>query len=484
MRLLIVLFLCLPFLLFAQTTPLAIPEDDWTSLFDRDSGWTGSDACYSIPFSGVEAPGLNVYDTTMFLFGDTFIGEVDSNGVRHNSKMIRNTIGILIGNQPDPQKIQFFWNTDEQGNPVELFKPTTPTSTADDWLWPMDGIRLGKRLYIYALRLYDPPGWLSFEINGIILLSFELNDQFEIISERQLDTPLFYKDSNDVELVFGQAIVPMMVESGNYGADGYLYILGPHNRPLQVKQMVAARVHPEDIENFNKYEFWDGHDWQSDITKSAAITDSISQEFSVTPLSDGRFVAVFEFGGWVCVRFSDDLTGPYQPVQFIYDCPEDTMYSGGMVYNAKAHPHLSGENDLLISYNVNTSDYVELMNNADTYRPRFIRYFWNDQPSHLKQWKRQNQPEDFTLLRIIPNPFNEQTLFEFSLTESGNVQLDVFDVLGQKVATLFKGNKPAGKHRIRFNAKNSAGAELSSGVYLLRFYVNGKVQTKKMILLK
>lgn len=464
--------------------PVVIEEPQWTALFERTSGWTGSDATYSIPFSGYDAPGNAADDSTMFVFGDTFIGEVDSNKARKNSKMIRNTIGILNTKTPLPEEITFYWNSDTEGQPEELFKADTPESSPGDWIWPMDGIRLGKRFYIYAIRLYDPPGVANFAINGVTLISFELDSDHNFINYRHVDTPLYYKGSDDVEIVIGQAVMPMTSASGNPHPDGYIYVYGPRNRPFNFKQMVVSRVLPGDIENFDYYEFWDGTSWQSDITRCAVLTDSISQEFSVSPLPDGRFLAIFEFGGWVCGRYANHLTGPFGPVQFLYDCPEDTMYSGGFVYNAKAHPHLSGSGDLLISYNVNTSDFFELYQNADTYRPRFVRYFIPGEPSAIEMNEQPGKKDRQIALAAYPNPFNSTTVLKYRVARHGLVRLAVYDSRGRLVRKLLSEITSPGLYSFTLSDRGQTGRSLASGVYYVNLKAAGQNESRKIVLVK
>ncbi len=88
-------------------------------------------------------------------------------------------------------------------------------------------------------------------------------------------------------------------------------------------------------------------------------------------------------------------------------------------------------------------------------------------------------PYDFSLSQNFPNPFNPSTKINYSLKESGNVKLTIFDVLGRKVIDLYNGFMEKGNHSITFNASN-----LSSGIYLYRIESGSFVKTKKMILLK
>jgi hypothetical protein len=85
----------------------------------------------------------------------------------------------------------------------------------------------------------------------------------------------------------------------------------------------------------------------------------------------------------------------------------------------------------------------------------------------------------YKLTQNYPNPFNPTTTISYSLTNNSLVQLKIFNILGQEVATLVNEEKPIGKYEINFNASN-----LSSGVYFYKIQTGDFVQTKKMILLK
>lgn len=91
-----------------------------------------------------------------------------------------------------------------------------------------------------------------------------------------------------------------------------------------------------------------------------------------------------------------------------------------------------------------------------------------------------NLPHTVELNQNYPNPFNPSTTIVFGLPESGKVHLEVFDVLGRKVATLINGElKTAGRHTLNFDAKN-----LSSGMYIYRLQAGNTTITKKLTLIK
>ncbi len=89
-------------------------------------------------------------------------------------------------------------------------------------------------------------------------------------------------------------------------------------------------------------------------------------------------------------------------------------------------------------------------------------------------------PNTVELQQNYPNPFNPSTNISFGVPNSSKVTLEVFDVLGRKVATLINGeNRVAGRHIVNFDAKN-----LASGMYIYRLQAGSSVLTKKLTLIK
>ncbi len=88
-------------------------------------------------------------------------------------------------------------------------------------------------------------------------------------------------------------------------------------------------------------------------------------------------------------------------------------------------------------------------------------------------------PYAFALDQNYPNPFNPTTTISYSIPQALNVELTVYNVLGQRVATLVSGMQNAGVHEIQFDATRFA-----SGMYLYRIAAGDHVSVKKMILMK
>ncbi|MEX2463708.1 MAG: T9SS type A sorting domain-containing protein [Balneolaceae bacterium] len=88
-------------------------------------------------------------------------------------------------------------------------------------------------------------------------------------------------------------------------------------------------------------------------------------------------------------------------------------------------------------------------------------------------------PENDLITQNYPNPFNPNTSIVFALNDRKDVQIDVYDTIGRKVATLVNDRLNSGFHRITFN-----GSGLASGVYIYRIVTDETVISKKMLLIK
>jgi len=94
-------------------------------------------------------------------------------------------------------------------------------------------------------------------------------------------------------------------------------------------------------------------------------------------------------------------------------------------------------------------------------------------------------PQSFALSQNYPNPFNPETTIRFDLPRSGEIDLAVYNLAGQKVATLALGVREAGAYTLRWDGRDDDGTELASGVYLYRLRGGGgAVETRKLLLLR
>ena len=87
--------------------------------------------------------------------------------------------------------------------------------------------------------------------------------------------------------------------------------------------------------------------------------------------------------------------------------------------------------------------------------------------------------DEFELKQNYPNPFNPSTRINFAIPNASFVNLKVYDVIGNEIATLVSEEKQAGNYEIDFNA-----AELSGGIYFYQLRAGNFIETRKMTLLK
>ena len=88
-------------------------------------------------------------------------------------------------------------------------------------------------------------------------------------------------------------------------------------------------------------------------------------------------------------------------------------------------------------------------------------------------------PSEYNLSQNYPNPFNPATSFTYSLKQSGEVKISIYDVSGKEVKSLVDGFRSAGNYVVNFNAR-----DMASGIYYYRITTNDFIQTNKMVLLK
>jgi hypothetical protein len=90
-----------------------------------------------------------------------------------------------------------------------------------------------------------------------------------------------------------------------------------------------------------------------------------------------------------------------------------------------------------------------------------------------------NIPTGFSVMQNYPNPFNASTTIRYNLTETSNVVIDIYNLLGSKIATLQDGEQSAGQHQVIWDA-----SDVASGTYFYKVQAGDHSQTMKMVLLK
>jgi hypothetical protein len=210
-----------------------------------------------------------------------------------------------------------------------------------------------------------------------------------------------------------------------------------------------------------------GVNWVASAFKFVNLGSNGSITFAVKPKTTGNYhLRVFGqnlTGSTATLTLkegSTTITSPAMPFKTkpggsITDSTGNDVYSGVFAMTAGTHTlTLSGSN-------VNI-DYVQLI-----------------KEDILSGVNKGDEPYSYSLDQNYPNPFNPTTTINFSLLKTANVQLTVYNIIGQRVATLVNGQLSAGAHSVKFNATNFA-----SGVYFYRLEAGEFIAHKKMMLLK
>jgi len=95
-----------------------------------------------------------------------------------------------------------------------------------------------------------------------------------------------------------------------------------------------------------------------------------------------------------------------------------------------------------------------------------------------------NKPKTFALFQNFPNPFNPVTNIAFDIPRTVKVKVEIYNILGQRVATLLEKPLPAGTYQVQWDGRNKNGVPVSSGIYILHFKAGDFVKNRRMLLLK
>ena len=93
-------------------------------------------------------------------------------------------------------------------------------------------------------------------------------------------------------------------------------------------------------------------------------------------------------------------------------------------------------------------------------------------------------PVNFVLENNYPNPFNPSTVIKYAVPELSNVNLKIYNSLGQVVKTLVNTTQAAGSYSLQWDGTSDTGVKVSSGIYIYRLTTDKFSASKKMMLLK
>jgi len=98
---------------------------------------------------------------------------------------------------------------------------------------------------------------------------------------------------------------------------------------------------------------------------------------------------------------------------------------------------------------------------------------------------KESMPKDFLLYQNYPNPFKSETLIKYGLPKSADVQIKVYNLLGQEIRNLVSEHKEAGFYTVTWDALDNSNSNVSPGIYIYEFTADDNfINKKKMIVLK
>ena len=302
--------------------------------------WTGADGALSV----LLPDGRVVWD-----FSDTFLGFVNRDNSRPPGQPFINNSMIV---QDSGALVQTLHGGTAQ-SPTSLIIPIDQNA----WYWVGDMTVEGDRLRVFVMEfMRTGPGPFDFQWVSNAIASF-------ILPDLTLEDVVPTHGENNV--MYGAALL----EEG-----GYTYIYGTEDVSGTEKYLHIARATAGNL--FGAWEFYTGTGWSSDPTASARLLRGVGNGFGVTKVGN-RFLlftmdSLVPFSAELVMYSSTNPEGPFANRMHVYWTPESR--NGLFTYDAHVHPEFTdAQGRLLVSYDVNTFHPHDLLEDVDSYRPRFIR---------------------------------------------------------------------------------------------------------------
>lgn len=423
------------------------PDTAFNNQFRRDiGGWIAADATYSI---------LLPDSRTLWLFGDTFIGETEGLTIVPGAKMIRNSAVIQEGNNLQSLFAGSF------SEPDDFILTAEPDS---NWYWPEHGIVDGDTLRIFLAKFrHEDNGTPGFNFahdgNDIANLTYP---GLEFINA----VPVQAHYQNQV--IYGDRLLSDSI---------YIYIYGrkADTSSFNIPYPHVARCLQEKLLDQNSWEYFNGTGWSEDASHSQKINDfQVSQQYSISKYR-GKYILLTQdiwLSPDIYTFIGDSPIGPWRNKTRIFTTPESEGKT--FTYNAYVHPQFDREGEMLMSYNVN-GDFWSIFSNVEIYRPRFIRVpymnmsyeFWPNPAESI-----QNSGN----IRIYPNPAGVSTYIGITASTAQNLQWTLYDIKGSILQSKSLSGLNLGRNDLPVNLENQR-----PGIYLLKVQYGGSCEVFRII---
>lgn len=330
--------------------------------FAYTQGWLGADDAYSVPIGP---------DTSVWLFGDTFVGTKETKLRSQYKEMVRNSIGISVCKPDATCTTNYYWQKPDSDKPRSFFD----TGTDELWYWPMDGFLRGRTLYVPQLAVRNKPNATPQDVFGFEIVGTKLAivDDVSIPPEKW---HISVRDLTEARLWAGTSLL----------ADGKYVIWYTHvNGGEGQGYMTAMRVPQDKMANPSsawEYLRKDGQ-WASGLAGEDAmhVIDQPISEMSVRyHPSIKKWLALStgpEFPSTrAVVRIADSPVGPWSKPRTIYEFPEMKSSNPGydkdtFCYAVKEHTEFTTAK-IAMTYVCNSMVVKKAVANMDIYRPRVV----------------------------------------------------------------------------------------------------------------
>ena len=312
--------------------PGAVPDQALNNLFEGQlgPGWVGGDSAYS-----TRLPDGRV----TFVFADTLIGTAHADGtatftgMAHSSELVGDLSNLVA----------------DYGGTYSAPQALIPDTYNSGGIWePLATYTQGDNQMIFVNEYTGPPGILSLSYggrSGIAVMSVPSQGPPTLSSVTLL--PI------DPATEWGSAVL---------ASGGYLYVYGavPDLVHHDVYGMKVARAPAGQSLDINAWEYWSGSQWVAGES-NAALVPTVNQLTGVMPDPDGKgFIAVSVPSGvfydtTVDLSYASSPEGPWTAPQPVYVIPEIRQYAGEMAYYPTFHPEISSGDQLIVSYNIDTT---------------------------------------------------------------------------------------------------------------------------------
>jgi hypothetical protein len=332
-----------------QDADSAYVDYKFTNYFARDCcGVTGADGFYSVPLPD---------DKVVWIFGDSFLGTVNPDGSREKRTpvFIRNAFAVQDGDS-----LRSLYQVINGWESSLVIPPDAVKGSefSEDslWYWPGDGFVENGKLKVFMTAFYQAEeGNWGFRWVSANLATFSLPD-LKLEKIDHFDYP------GEVEIHWGHALCD--------DDPDYTYIYGAGD-----KYPYVARAPKGEI--LANWEFYTGSKWVSDSKLAKPMVDfKGSEQFSVIKIKD-KYVMLTQSGDFlqssVCSLISDSPFEGWTNKKELYSLQPLVQEKDLFAYNPVAHPFFTENNELLVSYCVNSFNLDDLFEDASKYRPVFIR---------------------------------------------------------------------------------------------------------------